>query len=58
MSLTREEWLCLWQEIKNIERINNNNNFSANRFRTVGDPIKLSIEAIKSKIQQVVGQLE
>lgn len=51
MSLTREEWLQMWEEIKVLERI-------IQKFAHPTSMAMKKITSIKSKIQSVVGQLE
>lgn len=52
MSLTRAEWLAMWDDIKALERIVLH--FSVSKK----SPALRKVQAIKDKIQSVVGQLE
>jgi len=57
MSLTRDEWLKMWEAVKTIESAtfgNNNARMSWNNWKLLED----KIQEIKQSIQKVVGQME
>jgi hypothetical protein len=55
MSLTRDEWLQMWESIKKIERLADYLYFT-NLIRS--NEIKRECEFIKKQIQSVIGQME
>lgn len=56
MSLTRNEWLEVWEAIKIIERTAVN--LSHNNSKQSKVVILRNSDRIKEKIQQVIGQME
>lgn len=55
MSLTREQWLEMWESAKKIERLADYLYFT-NLIRS--NEIKVEIRFIKAQIQSVIGQME
>lgn len=55
MSLTRSEWEAIWLNLKEIER-NAKRLDTTNKLRSVN--ILREVEQIKTKVQQVIGQME
>lgn len=55
MSLTRKEWESMWLNLKEIER-NAKALDTTNKLRSVN--ILREVEQVKTKIQQVIGQME
>lgn len=53
MSLTRKEWEEVWNSIKKVE---NYINFKSSSERK--NQVKIHVDFIKNKIQQVIGQME
>jgi len=52
MSLTKEEWVEMWQCVKTIESIN------VSRISSKKDVIKDEVNKMKKLIQSVIGQME
>lgn len=60
MSLTREQWIEMWGQIKNIESLTNVIKTLAKGERTKMscDIIQTELVEIKNKIESVIGQME
>lgn len=56
MSLTRDEWLEMWEAVKDIELAYNENAIPPHSGHRRS--VKKAIVEIKKKIQQVIGQME
>lgn len=54
MSLTRNQWINMWEEIKKIERLT----FSIHTTARKKEEILIEVGKIKGKIQEVIGQME
>ena len=57
MSLTRDEWLKMWESIKTLENLQKNVTGRNCKCNTCVS-FKKEIKFIKDKIQQVIGQME
>lgn len=55
MSLTRQEWESMWLNLKEIERNAKALEYQ-NKLRSVN--ILREVEQMKTKVQQVIGQME
>lgn len=55
MSLTREQWEKMWEEVKGIER---DSDYLLFQRRDVAERIKRRCLIIKEMIESVIGQME
>lgn len=56
MSLTRQQWIEIWNSLKTIERINKKV-WKAKHYKWAND-INWEVQKMKDQIQQVIGQQE
>jgi len=56
MSLTREEWVDIWERLKRIEQINLKV-WRAGKYKW-SNAINWEVQRIKEKVQNVIGQME
>lgn len=56
MSLTRDEWIDVWERLKRIERTNLKV-WKAKHYKWANS-INWEVQRIKEKVQQVIGQME
>lgn len=56
MSLTRAEWIEVWDRLKKIERINGKI-WRAKHYKW-SNAINYEVQMIKDKVQQIIGQME
>lgn len=56
MSLTRAEWLEIWDRLKKIERVTGKV-WKAKHYKWAND-INWEVQRLKDKVQEVIGQME
>ena len=54
MSLTRAQWVNMWESIKRIEALTKNLNYNAIKR----EQVRNEVDHIKGLIEQVIGQME